>query len=139
MLASFATGHDIPEWADGSEIPKFQGHLDRGGCQQFYDLATQHKGRNLSEPQGGGCVCVCVLVTQSCPTLCDPMDCILPSSCVHGDSPGKNAGVGCHCLLKKEDGEVKMVHLESLGRAVGCLPWENMSRRNSGLSEQSCR
>ena len=22
------------------------------------------------------CVCVCVLVAQSCPTLCDPMDCI---------------------------------------------------------------
>ena len=25
-----------------------------------------------------------VLVTQSCPTLCDPMACILPGSCVHG-------------------------------------------------------
>ena len=25
-----------------------------------------------------------VLVTQSCPTLCDPMDCCLPGSCVHG-------------------------------------------------------
>ena len=28
--------------------------------------------------------CVCVLVTQSCPTLCDPMDCGLPGSSVHG-------------------------------------------------------
>ena len=28
--------------------------------------------------------CVCVLVTQSCPTLCDPMDCGLPVSSVHG-------------------------------------------------------
>ena len=27
------------------------------------------------------------LVAQSCPTLCDPMDCSLPSSSVHGDSP----------------------------------------------------
>ena len=27
---------------------------------------------------------VCVLVTQSCPTLCDPMDCNLPGSSVHG-------------------------------------------------------
>ena len=27
--------------------------------------------------------CAC-LVTQSCLTLCDPMDCILPSSSVHG-------------------------------------------------------
>ena len=23
-------------------------------------------------------------VAQSCPTLCDPMDCSLPNSCVHG-------------------------------------------------------
>ena len=27
---------------------------------------------------------VCVLVTQSCPTLCKPMDCNLPGSSVHG-------------------------------------------------------
>ena len=27
---------------------------------------------------------VCVLVAQSCPTLCDPMDCSPPSSSVHG-------------------------------------------------------
>ena len=29
-------------------------------------------------------VCVCVLATQSCPTLCDPMDCNPPGSFVHG-------------------------------------------------------
>ena len=29
-------------------------------------------------------VCVCVLVAQSCPTLCDPMDCSPPGSSVHG-------------------------------------------------------
>ena len=40
------------------------------------------------------------LVTQSSPTLCDPMDCSLPGSSVHGDSPGKNTGVGCHTLLQ---------------------------------------
>ena len=40
-----------------------------------------------------------VLVTQSCLTLCDPMDCSPPGSSVHGDSPGKNTGVGCHFLL----------------------------------------
>ena len=27
-------------------------------------------------------MCVCVLVTQSCPTLCDLMNCILPGSSV---------------------------------------------------------
>ena len=45
-----------------------------------------------------GCVCVCV--AQSCPSLCDPMDCSLPCSSVYGDSPGKNIGVGCHALLQ---------------------------------------
>ena len=39
-------------------------------------------------------MCVCAhLVTQSCQTLCDPVDCSLPGSSVHGDSPGKNTGV----------------------------------------------
>ena len=39
-------------------------------------------------------------VIQSCPTLCDPMDYSSPGSSVHGDSPGKNIGVGCHALLQ---------------------------------------
>ena len=29
-------------------------------------------------------MCVCVLVAQSCQTVCDPMDCSLPPSSVHG-------------------------------------------------------
>jgi len=28
------------------------------------------------------------------------MDCSPPGSSVHGDSPGKNTGVGCHALLQ---------------------------------------
>ena len=34
---------------------------------------------------------------QSCPTLCNPMDCNL----CPWDSPGKNTGVGCHALLQR--------------------------------------
>ena len=41
-----------------------------------------------------------MLVAQLCLTLCDPMDCSPPGSSVHGDSPGMNAGVGCHGLLQ---------------------------------------
>ena len=40
------------------------------------------------------------LVTQSCLTLCNPMDCSPPGSSAHGDSPGKNTGVSCHALLQ---------------------------------------
>ena len=55
------------------------------------------------------CVCVCVrarvsvcacLVAQLCLILCNPMDCSPPGSSIHGDSPGKNTGVGCHALLQ---------------------------------------
>ena len=46
------------------------------------------------------CCAMLGLVTQSCLTLCNPMDCSPPGSSVHGDSPGKNTGVGCHALLQ---------------------------------------
>ena len=35
------------------------------------------------------CACVCVLVAQSCPTLCSPMDCSWPVSSVHGVSQAR--------------------------------------------------
>ena len=41
-----------------------------------------------------------VSCAQSCPTLCDSMDCSPPGSSVHGGSPGKNTGVGCPSLLQ---------------------------------------
>ena len=37
------------------------------------------------------------LITQSCLTLCNAMNCIL----CPWDSPGKNTGVGCHFLLQR--------------------------------------
>ena len=43
---------------------------------------------------------VIFLVAQLCPTLSDPMDCSPLGSFVHGDSPGKNTGVGCHALFQ---------------------------------------
>ena len=46
-------------------------------------------------------VCVCLfLVTLSCSSLYDHMDCSQPGSSAHEDSPGKNTGVGCHALLQ---------------------------------------
>ena len=46
------------------------------------------------------CAGLC-LGSQSCPILCDPMDCSLPVNSVLGDYPGKNTGVGCHALLQE--------------------------------------
>ena len=42
---------------------------------------------------------ICAQSPQSCLTLCDTLDCSLPSSSVHRDSP-VNTGVGCHALLQ---------------------------------------
>ena len=36
---------------------------------------------------------------QSCPSICDPMDCGLPDSSVFGNTPGKNTGVGCQGIF----------------------------------------
>ena len=40
-------------------------------------------------------------VAQSCLTLCDSVGCSPPGSSIHGDSPGKNTGGGCHALLQQ--------------------------------------
>ena len=41
------------------------------------------------------------MVSRSCLTLCNPMNCSPPGSSVHGDSPGKNTGVGCYAFLQE--------------------------------------
>ena len=41
-----------------------------------------------------------VLVSQSCLTLCYPMDCMMPGSSSPWNSPGNSTGVGCHSLLQ---------------------------------------
>ena len=42
---------------------------------------------------------LCTLI-QSCPTLCNPMDCSAPGSSICGILQAKNTGVGCHFLLQ---------------------------------------
>ena len=54
---------------------------------------------------------------QLCPTFCDPMDCSPPGSSVHGDSPGKNTGVGCHALLQGSSQSRDRIHISY----VSCL------------------
>ena len=45
------------------------------------------------------CAVLC-LVTQSCLTLWDPMDCSPPGSSIPGNSSEKNTGMRCHALLQ---------------------------------------
>ena len=42
-------------------------------------------------------------IAQSCLTLCNPKDCSPPGSSIHGDSPGKNTGEGCHACPPQGD------------------------------------
>ena len=44
---------------------------------------------------------VLCLVTQLCLNPCNAIDCSLPGSSVHWDSPSKNTGVCCHVLLQR--------------------------------------
>ena len=43
---------------------------------------------------------VCVLLLQSCPTLCDSMDCSPSGSSVHGFLQARITGVGCRFLFQ---------------------------------------
>ena len=62
-------------------------YLDKCIFPESYNMATIR------------CLAVLCSVTQLCPTLCNHMNCSPPSSSVHGESPGKNSGVGCQVLL----------------------------------------
>ena len=61
---------------------------------------------------------------QLCLILCDPMDYSPPGSSVHGDSPGKNIGVGCLALLlgifPTQGSNLHLLHF--LHWQVGSLP-----------------
>ena len=71
---------------------------DTEGQRQKEHLACFVRRKGMGEASCERCVHAESL--QSCPTLCDPMDCSPPGSSVHGDSPGKNTGGGCDALLQ---------------------------------------
>ena len=61
-------------------------------------------------------LCAVCLVTQSCPTLCNPMGCSPPGSSAHGIPPGENTGGSCHFLLPGI--------LEAQGSNLSLLHWQ---------------
>ena len=75
-------------------------------CVTQVSVFQQNIGANTGKHRY---ICVCgsrsvvsnSLQPQGCnSTQRNPMDCSPPGSSVHGNSPGKNAGVGCHALLQ---------------------------------------
>ena len=67
-------------------------------CQKK-EVLKEWWGHKKEQRQREEPVCAC-LVTLLCLTVCNPMDCSPPGSCVHGDSLGKNTGVGSLSLLQ---------------------------------------
>ena len=61
------------------------------------------------------------------------MNCSPPGSSVHGDSPGKNTGVGCHALLPGDHPNLAIkprfpaLQVDSLPSEPPRKPFENLS------------
>ena len=107
-LAGGRAGGSGPK-RDRSERRSIQGNGERGPGQTL-------KGER--RPTHVHALLYCTgahLVTQSCPTFCDPLDCSLPGSSVHGILQAKNTGVGCHFLLQGI--------FPTQGSNLGLLPW----------------
>ena len=62
------------------------------------------------------------------------MDCSLPGSSVHGNSLGKNNGVGCHALLQGGDPPNPGIESRSPTLQVDFLPTESPGKpKNTGV------
>ena len=95
------------------------GRVSRGNeTQAFKSLSLEsHERASLTD---GLSACQ---VTSVVPTLCDAMDCSLPGSSVHGNSPGKNTGVGSRALFQGNlpDPGIEPVFLTSPALQAGSL------------------
>ena len=73
----------------------------RPGVLQFMGSQSQTQQSDWTELKWlSQCVCVCVLVAQSCSTLCDPWT-VASRFLTAWDSPGKNVGMCFHVLLQR--------------------------------------
>ena len=68
---------------------------------------------------------------QSCPTLCNSMDCSLPGSSGPWYSPGKNTGAACHFLLQgiflTLGSNLCLLHVLAGGFFIISVTWEAIS------------
>ena len=76
-------------------------------CNSVYssqDMETMNMSFNRGMDKDVLCIYICGgrgAHAQSCPTLCNSMDCSLPGSSVHGNFLAKNTGAACHFLLQR--------------------------------------
>ena len=87
--------YSVKSWVNGSQRPPGTGKGGRGRMRCL--ICKNHPLTYTHTITCNACVCVCVCVCvyvsaqslQSCQTLCDPIDCSLPGSSVHGISQAR--------------------------------------------------
>ena len=93
-------------WFNGLEFEQAPGDSEGQGslaCCSPWDCKESDITERLNDnnpEQGQVQRTLCRVLSLSCLTLCDPVDCSPPDFSAHEDSPGKNIGVGCHALLQ---------------------------------------
>ena len=70
-------------------------------ANKFGKLSSGRRSVFIPIPKTGNAKECSSEFTQSCPTLCDPMDCSLHRFLHPWDFPGKNTAVSCHFLLQE--------------------------------------
>ena len=90
--APLSMGFSRQEYWSGLPCPP-PGDLSESGIKQVTSVSPVLQADSLpAEPLEKPLVDAAAAAKslQSCPTLCDPMDCSLPGSSVHGIFPGKS-------------------------------------------------
>ena len=93
-------------WFNGLEFEQTPGDSEGQGslaCCSPWDCKESDITERLNDnnpEQGQVQRTLCRVLSLSCLTLCDPVDCSPPDFSAHEDSPGKNNGVSCHTLLQ---------------------------------------
>ena len=73
----------------------------RGGADPWAHMSVNIHGLRFGlGGKASQMMCCAVLSCSLVSDSWDPMDCSPPDSSVHGNSPGKNTGGGCHALLQ---------------------------------------
>ena len=77
------------------------------------------------------CVCLCQSL-QSCPTLCDPMDCSPPGSCVHEILQARIQWVQMSLvyLKNREEGNAILKSIAKQDRPI-LIEWREMGRKKA--------
>ena len=125
------------KWWDKGVQRSFQGGGDpepdcKGGLRAFLEkkwvrvsqeIASENAEKEMGwipgklqvSKQWGDCCC---LIAQSCPTLCDPMDCCPPGSSVHGSSQARELEWVAISLSRRSSQPRNWTHVSYIGRRV---------------------